>query len=115
MSTNAIIKFADDRVTYFIYKQCDGYPSEVIKCINNALSISFKLPRYEADEFACSFIAANKQREGHLYLLNKTEYEEIKYNIHYMYVVQMIKSKLQVKIYEVDFAENHILIDTVTI
>jgi hypothetical protein len=71
MSTRAVITFIDERDTFHIYKHHDGYPlSEhgVIAAIRRAMPLAWTLPRFEASEFACAFIAANKTRGGGLYL-----------------------------------------------
>jgi hypothetical protein len=71
MSTRAVITFIDERDTFHVYKHHDGYPlSEhgVIAAIQKAMPLAWTLPRFEASEFACAFIAANKTRGGGLYL-----------------------------------------------
>jgi len=71
MSTRAVITFIDERDTFHVYKHHDGYPlSEhgVIAAIQKAMPLAWTLPRFEASEFACAFIAANKTRGGGLHL-----------------------------------------------
>lgn len=63
MSTRATFTFQDENSTHHVYKHCDGYPSGAAKFIRAALQHSWKLPRFEADEFACAFIAANKSSQ----------------------------------------------------
>ena len=66
MSTRACYRFIPENgpndwpgvVT--VYKHHDGYPSGAAKAIENALDYAWKLPRFEADEFAAAFVAGNK-------------------------------------------------------
>jgi hypothetical protein len=60
MSTRAVYSFIDTQ-RYHVYKHHDGYPSGAEESITAALGYSWPLPRFEADEFAASFVAANKQ------------------------------------------------------
>lgn len=67
MSTRAQIIFREKRDStqgLSIYQHWDGYPTGTIPNIIKALDKAWKLPRYEADEFATAFIAANKQEAG---------------------------------------------------
>ena len=80
MSTNALIHIVEPSYTfdgpetvYTIYKHFDGYPSGVQSMIEDALKIAWPLPRFEADEFAASFVAANKTRSGDVRLVNPDE------------------------------------------
>ena len=71
MSTRACYTFIDspfgETRSFHVYKHHDGYPyagtesSEAggLVWIRNALIYSFEPPRFEADEFAAAFIAAN--------------------------------------------------------
>lgn len=73
MATRAIYTFknkSDPKDTGFrVYNHWDNYPSGAYHLIKNALSLAWQLPRFEADEFACAFIAANKERAGGFRLL----------------------------------------------
>ena len=66
MSTRALYKFkeVDSDYEFVVYKHHDGYPSSAVDFIENALKYAWALPKYEADEFGCAFIAANKQKNG---------------------------------------------------
>lgn len=67
MSTRANIIFREKRdsvIGLTVYQHYDGYPTETVPNIIKALAKAWKLPRYEADEFATAFIAANKQDAG---------------------------------------------------
>lgn len=61
MSTRAIYSFfGDDDAPRHVYKHSDGYPTGAAEAIENALEFAWPLPRYENDEFAAAFVAANK-------------------------------------------------------
>jgi len=71
MSTNAVYFFDDtfrnDRGTTNIcavYKQYDNYPQGAAYHIEAAKDYAWRLPRFEADEFAAAFVAANKNPKG---------------------------------------------------
>lgn len=66
MSTRAIYHFHDKRSgeTYHVYKHYDNYPHGAIQFIEAAITKAWLFPRYEADEFAAAFIAANKDGAG---------------------------------------------------
>lgn len=67
MSTRAVYTFKDSEREYHVYKHHDGYPSGAIQWISGAIHYGWKLPRFEAAEFAAAFIAANKTKEGGVY------------------------------------------------
>lgn len=76
MSTRGCYTFVDiwdnERTEYHVYKHSDNYPEGEyggIAAINAALNFAWELPRYEADEFAASFITANKDGQGNVRLL----------------------------------------------
>jgi hypothetical protein len=65
MSTRALYTFIEggygETLTYYnVYKHHDGYPSGAAEALNNALAFSWRLSRFEADEFAAAFVAGNK-------------------------------------------------------
>ena len=60
MSTRAIYTFTDDDQTVSVYKHDDGYPTGAAEAIEKAKSFAWGLPRFEPDEFAAAFVAANK-------------------------------------------------------
>ena len=65
MSTRALYTFKGETAedSWNVYKHHDGYPSGAAETLQDALAFyAWKLPRYEADEFAASFIAAGKSR-----------------------------------------------------
>ena len=66
MSTQAIYTFVDpasgDEVS--VFKHWDGYPRGAATFLQRAKALAWPFPRFEADEFAAAFVAANKTREG---------------------------------------------------
>lgn len=72
MSTRAVYGFkASDEwraspVTFWVYVHCDGYPTGAADKFNRVLQSKnvWKLPRFEADEFAAGFVAINKTDGG---------------------------------------------------
>jgi hypothetical protein len=64
MSTRACYRFIDpdtsDPEVVTVYKHSDGYPDGAVCWITKALEHAWPLPRFEADEFATAFVAANK-------------------------------------------------------
>ena len=86
MSTNAIIYVTNDEKTYAIYKHWDGHPQGVQPMIERALTLAWPLPRFEPDEFAAAFVAANKTGSGDVRLLNPDEVENTWFD--FVYVVR---------------------------
>jgi hypothetical protein len=43
-----------------VYKHSDGYPRGAAEAIERAIPHAWKLPRFEADEFAAAFVRGNK-------------------------------------------------------
>ena len=71
MSTNGIYFFKemfrnDNGTTNIcaVYKHYDNYPEGAASHIEAAKDYAWKLPRFEADEFAAAFVAANKNPKG---------------------------------------------------
>lgn len=65
MGTRAIYFFEDhDGSVYGAYKHYDNYPSGAAHHIEAAKEFAWPLPRFEADEFAAAFVAANKNPKG---------------------------------------------------
>lgn len=63
MSTRALYTFIGDDAadTWNVYKHHDGYPTGAADTLQIAVDwFAWPLPRYEADAFACAFIAAAK-------------------------------------------------------
>ena len=69
MGTRALYFFEDSDGVYGAYKHYDGYPSGAMWFIENAKEYAWALdrcpnPRFEADDFAAGFVAANKAKGG---------------------------------------------------
>lgn len=64
MSTRAIYTFIDNTDTFHVYKHHDGYPKGALQSIQKAKEFSWKLPRFDSNEFSVAFIAANKEKRG---------------------------------------------------
>lgn len=71
MSTRAAYTFIDETGVFHVYKHWDGYPTGAAMHLKATLESgkAWALPRYEADEFAAAFIAANKDSDGDIRLL----------------------------------------------
>lgn len=69
MSTRGFYTFKDtDGASYHVYKHSDNYPTGAADALDSALLMSWRLPRFEADEFAAAFVAANKWYQLERYL-----------------------------------------------
>jgi hypothetical protein len=86
MSTSATITFVDDTAgKVSIYSHGDGYPSGITEMIEKAKKLAWDLPRFEADEFAAAFIAANKDRAGGFRIISNPK----RYSVEYHYVIEL--------------------------
>lgn len=94
MSTRAVIVFGDradmavgDAKSYVVYSHYDGYPAGLASMFQTTLQsgLAWELPRFEADEFACAFIAANKLRGGGMRLFHRWDEQP---DIEYVYLVK---------------------------
>ena len=99
MSTRAVYTFIDYNYHHHVYKHHDGYPSGAIEFILKALDKSWPLPRFEADEFAASFIAANKDAAGGIRL---TTGPSAHGDLSYRYETMVKEDKLYTRIFEND-------------
>jgi hypothetical protein len=63
--------------THNVYKHWDGYPSHALMAIEAAKEKAWALPRFEADEFAASFVAANKDGGGNIRLMESGEWKDV--------------------------------------
>lgn len=125
MSTRACYTFLDtftrgETRSFHVYKHYDGYPyaqshtgeeAGGLVWIREALSYAWKLPRFEADEFAASFVAANKtpRKEewdgGDFRLINTEHPWQFSNDPVYWYVVDKRENvpDLYVEVFEVDW------------
>jgi len=64
MGTRAVYIFEDAHGEVAVYKHYDNYPQGAVDFIEEAKAYAWGLPRFEADEFAAAFVAANKNPKG---------------------------------------------------
>ena len=71
MSTRAMYEFKDAGGKRIVYVHHDGYPTGAADKFERTLksNLAWALPRFEADEFAAAFVAANKTGVGSVRLL----------------------------------------------
>jgi hypothetical protein len=101
MSTNATLEFVDsNKCKCYVYKHWDGSPSGIKEAIFKALRFSWLLPRFEADEFAASFIAANKVGPGDVRVIGKLK----DYSGDYHYAISH-SVDIWIKAYSLDFKD----------
>jgi hypothetical protein len=96
MGTRAVFTFKDDFNAYHVYKHWDGYPSGALEAITKTLKFSWELPRFEADEFGASFIAANKAEGGDIRLRNTYEGHR---DLEFRYEVTVKDEELYIVVY----------------
>ena len=94
MATRAIYTFKDEDTTIHVYKHWDGYPEAALKFIEKAIAMAWALPRFEADEFAASFVAANKEQAGDIRLMNCIEVPDM--GQEFQYIVTCTNGKIWV-------------------
>ena len=99
MSTRAVYTFKDANDEHHVYKHHDGYPEGAMQFIRKTIHNAWPLPRFEADEFAAAFIAANKGNAGGVRL---TKGPESHGDLDYRYEVKMKDGSLHVKIFQYD-------------
>jgi len=64
MSTRCSITCKDDSGEFSLYRHSDGYPGTehgVLETLKAALSYAWRLPRFEAEDFAAAIVAALKK------------------------------------------------------
>jgi hypothetical protein len=119
MSTRACYTFLDtfsrgETRSFHVYKHHDGYPyaqchtgeeAGALVWIRNALIYAWELPRFEADEFAASFIVANKGNSGGVRLVHTEHPWQFSGDSAYWYVVDKRENvpDLYVEVFEVDW------------
>ena len=102
MGTRAVYVFKDsvDSTDRFcVYKHWEGYPSDSAASLVSALYKTWDLPRYEPDEFAAAFIAANKHGSGNIRLTNGPENHD---DLEFIYEISQAKNgQLIIKAFDV--------------
>lgn len=68
MSTRAVYTFKDADNKFSVYKHHDNYPSGAVEWIRAGIGKSWGANRFEADDLAAAFVAANKDSGGGVYL-----------------------------------------------
>jgi hypothetical protein len=102
MATRSVFTFRDNLGSYSVYKHWDGYPEGAAEFLTKSIGYAWKLPRYEASDFAAAFVSANKgSGGGDVYL---TTNHEAHGDIDYVYVVSSSdrNGQLIVRVYEVN-------------
>lgn len=99
MSTRAVYTFVDEHARHHVYKHCDGYPAGAVQFIEASLALAWPLPRFEADEFASAFIAANKKCAGDIRL---THGPETHGDLTYRYEIGVANGQLEVIAFRTD-------------
>ena len=97
MSTRATYQFVDKHSDFTVFKHHDGYPEGGLQWIARALKYAWPLPRFEADEFAASFVAANKPRGGGGDIRLTTS-KDVHGDTEYHYVVTRVDGKIHVQV-----------------
>ncbi len=115
MSTRAIYTFYDSDDEVHVYKHHDGYPytgglhnGETFEggglvWIKDAKAFAWDLPRFEADEFAASFVKANKSVGGGVRLIGDQQPWEYASDCEYWYKVSCVDGDLHVTVLSVSF------------
>ena len=108
MSTRATYTFIDfpdaawSHGPVSVYKHWDGYPSQAAQSIAAALEFAWTLPRFEADEFAAAFVAANKPAKGGgVRLIGDGDWKKFAEDQEYHYEITVIDGKLLVAAFSV--------------
>jgi hypothetical protein len=101
MGTRAVYTFIDKDYRHSVYKHWDGYPQWACKFIANAVPLAWPLPRFEADEFAAAFVAANKKEGGDVRL---TAGPDAHGDLNYAYQVSCPNQQLHVRICRVSYS-----------
>lgn len=109
MSTRALFSFKDSDSLITVYKHYDGYPEKrgAYGFIARAVSFAWELPRFEADDFAAAFVAANKkQGGGDIRLLNADTTNGDVLGIEYEYTITAENDCLRVDCRDLWNSEN---------
>lgn len=96
MATRCVIEFTEAGTEvgsgFLVYQHWDGDPDTVENNVRGSLPLAWPLPRYEPDEFAAAFVAANKCGTGNIRLLRGTQ--DIPGDIERYYRVYMMDNNL---------------------
>jgi hypothetical protein len=100
MGTRAVYTFIDADERHSVFKHWDGYPRGACQFIARTLPLAWQLPRFEADEFAAAFVAANKTEAGGVRL---TSGPEAYGDLEYAYEIRCQARHLHVRILKVGY------------
>lgn len=89
MSNRACYIFRDQDNTFTVFKHYDGHPEGAAEALSRAPTKAWPLPRYEADDFAAAFVAANKSGGGDIRLSLGAEHHG---DIEYVYEVMQAEN-----------------------
>jgi hypothetical protein len=105
MGTRAVIEVRDESGTFSVYQHWDGYPDSVKGQLQKARGWAWALPRFEADEYAAAYIAANKLEGGNIRITKGWRKHS---DIEYRYMVEPAGDGLGlwVTVYMVHWADN---------
>jgi hypothetical protein len=95
MGTRAVYTFIDASQRHSVYKHWDGHPRGACGFIANAFVMAWPLPRFEADEFAAAFVAANKAQAGDIRLIPGPDAHG---NLSFAYEIRCLDGRLHVRI-----------------
>jgi hypothetical protein len=94
MSTRAVYTFKGFGETYHVYKHHDGYPTGAAEFLSKAVEAAWPAPRYEPDEFAAAFVAANRTSPGGVRLTaSRMQAKDVEYG----YTVYPLDNKTRAK------------------
>lgn len=108
MSTRSVFRFTADGFSVSVYKHYDGYPAGAAVALQLTLDSkkAWELPRFEADEFAAAFVAANKTGQGNIRLMQG---HDIPGDVEYVYHITQAKNgQLIVSAWDADSYTGHL-------
>lgn len=106
MSTRAVYTFKDQFGSFSVYKHYDGYPEGAALWIEKARALAWPGSRFEADEFAASFIAANKDKAGDVRI---TKSHSSHGDLSFRYEVTQKKGALYVQAFQRSYSQDETL------
>jgi len=103
MSTRGAYVFEDASNGVSVYRHSDNYASGAAEAIEKAKSMAWQNPRFEADEFAAAFVAANKDGPGGIRLISgdRNGWMDFAHDLEYVYRVTAIDGRLNVVAFHV--------------
>jgi hypothetical protein len=104
MSTRGAYVFEYQYNGVCVYRHCDNYPSGAAAAIQAALGYSWSLPRWEIDEFAAAFVAANNPKSGggiRLISGDRNGWMDFAHDLEFVYRITCKNGKLNVAAFHV--------------